>query len=668
MPRLAALSLALFMASCHREAGPSRPPTPEVAVAPVAAAGLQLDVRRMAADIGVLAADEFRGRYTLSPDLQRAAEFLVRRYGELGLQPCGPGFAVDFPLRTGARLSSPARLELVRGKRATAMTEAEFVVLPQSGSGVVQGELVFVGYAAVSEPAEMDTKADGEATKKEDTRGASGSAAGGNAVDGSVSASAPAYDDLAGIDVKGKVALVLLEAPGRPDPMAMFTRMREESEAFATVAAPLKAAKDVAGLKKLHAEARGRLLAMVEAYVPASATASVWPLPEDVLAVEYDLNKVASGLMRAAAKLPGPQFGFSAGSVKAKVERLVKAGAVGVIVVRGPRSFLSAGEREADELPTLASAAGGRLPGEPLAVPVVQMKWKRAEQLLGKPKLSKLQAQIDAEKRPHSRALGLTVSLAVAVEPVTIAVPNVLASLSGGDLKQEIVMIGAHYDHIGVEGLGQCGAAGDDKICNGADDNASGTAMVLELARAWKQSGRTPRRTIVFTHFAGEELGVLGSKALAEALPFGDARVVAMVNLDMVGRLGPKGLAIGGLGSSDAWMPLLDKLGSAGLEILYEGSVATRSDHASFYRKDIPVLFFFTGVHSDYHRPGDHADKINLVGMTAIGEIVGGVMLALGDGLAVPWKPAGPQGGLSQGLPGSDPKTVIKRVKAADAS
>jgi Zn-dependent M28 family amino/carboxypeptidase len=157
---------------------------------------------------------------------------------------------------------------------------------------------------------------------------------------------------------------------------------------------------------------------------------------------------------------------------------------------------------------------------------------------------------------------------------------------------------------------------------------------------------------------------VLGSKALAEAPPFELKRVVAMVNLDMVGRLGPKGLAIGGLASSEAWMPVLEKVGSAGIEILYEGSVATRSDHASFYRKDIPVLFFFTGVHADYHRPGDHADKINLAGMTAIGTIVGGVMEALGDGLAVPWRPAGPQGGLSQGLPGSDPATVVKRVKA----
>jgi len=94
--------------------------------------------------------------------------------------------------------------------------------------------------------------------------------------------------------------------------------------------------------------------------------------------------------------------------------------------------------------------------------------------------------------------------------------------------------------------------------------------------------------------------------------------------------------------------------------------VATRSDHASFYRKDIPVLFFFTGMHSDYHRPGDHTDKLNLPAMGSIGQIVGGVALALGDGLAMPWKPPGANGGLSQGLPGSDPSTVLKRVKARD--
>ena len=604
----------------------------------------------MAADIELLASDAFNGRYTLSPDLARAADVLARRYAELGLTPVGPGFTLDFPLTTGARLTAPPTVVLHRGRRTTSVTADEFVALPQSGSGSVRGPLVFVGYAARSE-------AEPASSKEEKPEAAA--------------AATPMYDDLAGVDVKGKVALVLLEAPGRPDPLVLFKHMQQEAQQFAEAAAPLRAAKDAAGLTKLHADARARLVTLLRPFLPQAAPDAVWPLPTDVLTVEYDLQKLIGALMREAAALPGPRFGVGEGSLKGKVERLAQAGAVGVIAVRGPRSFVAADDREADALPTLTAGSG--VVGEPFALPVVQMKWKSVDRLLGKRTLSRLQEQIDAEKRPRSGPLpGLELELAVALEPVRTQVPNVLASLPGGDLAREIVLIGAHYDHIGAVGLGQCAEARSgavvDAICNGADDNASGTAMVLELARAWKQSGRPPRRTVVFVNFAGEELGVLGSKALAEAPPFDLKRVVAMVNLDMVGRLGPKGLAIGGLGSSPAWMPLLDELGAAGMSVLYEASVATRSDHASFYRKDIPVLFFFTGVHSDYHRPGDHADKINLAGMTAIGQIVGGVMLALGDGYAVPWQPPGPGGGLSQGLPGQDPKTVVKRVKAGEAA
>ncbi|MBA3546670.1 MAG: M20/M25/M40 family metallo-hydrolase, partial [Nannocystis sp.] len=611
------------------------------AATPARPQALALDTGRMAADIGFLADDDFHGRYTLSPDLRRAAEFLAQRYGELGLVPIGSSFAIDFPLRTGARLTQAPGLELRRGKKTTSIAVDQFVALPQSGSGTVRGELVFVGYAARSELEEKDGK----------------------------TAAAPAYDDLAGVDLQGKVALVLLEAPGRPDPMVLFKRLQQDAQQFSDAAAPLKAAADLAGLRKLHEGARLRLTAMLESFLPPENLAKVWPLPEDPLTLEFDLQKIVGGLMREAANLPGPRFGMAEGGLKTKVERLAKAGAIGVIAVRGPRSFVSPEERDADALPTLDGGAG--VLGEALPIPVVQIKWKSADKLLGKRKLSRLQEEIDRARVPRSGPLpGLELALSVAIEPVQTLVPNVLASLPGSDRAQEIVLIGAHYDHIGQQGLGQCSEARSDKavdgICNGADDNASGTAMVLELARAYKQSGRAPQRTIVFVNFAGEELGVLGSKALAEAPPFDLKRVVAMVNLDMVGRLGPKGLAIGGLGSSDAWMPLLDQVGTAGLEILYESSVATRSDHASFYRKDIPVLFFFTGVHSDYHRPGDHTDKINLVGMGAIGQIVGGVTMALGDGLAVPWKPAGERAVLSQGLPGSDPATVVKRVKASD--
>ena len=631
------------VAGCTRP-GPASAPVRRPESAPTAAKpeAIALDAGRMATDIGYLASDDFHGRYTLSPDLRRAADFLAQRYSELGLVPLGSSFAVDFPLRTGARLAQAPVLELWRGKKATSLATDEFVALPQSGSGVVRGELVFVGYAARSELEEKDGKTD----------------------------AAPAYDDLAGVDLQGKVALVLLEAPGRPDPMVLFKRLQQEAQQFGEAATPLKTAADLAGLRKLHAGARARLTALLQAFLPPESLAKVWPLPEDPLTLEYDLQMIIGALMREAAKLPGPRFGMGEGGLKTKVERLARAGAVGVVAVRGPRSFITPEEREADALPQLEGGTG--VLGEPLALPVVQVKWKSVDKLLGKRALSKLQEEIHLARAPRSGPLpGVTLALSVAIEPVQTMVPNVLASLPGSDRAQEIVLIGAHYDHIGQAGLGQCSEARSgevvDDICNGADDNASGTAMVLELARAYKHSGRAPQRTIVFVNFAGEELGVLGSKALAEAPPFDLKRVVAMVNLDMVGRLGPKGLAIGGLGSSDAWMPLLDQVGTAGLEILYESSVATRSDHASFYRKDIPVLFFFTGVHSDYHRPGDHSDKINLVGMAAIGQIVGGVAQALGDGLPVPWKPAGPDGGiLSQGLPGSDPSTVVKRVKAVN--
>lgn len=641
--RVGLAGLVLGPGGCARP-GPAgaQAPTgePVPASAPVRSQAISLDVARMAADIRYLAADDFRGRYTLSPDLRRAADFLVQRYSELGLVPAGSSFTVDFPLRTGARLTQAPVLELRRGRTTTAIAADEFAALPQSGSGTARGELVFVGYAARSELEEKDGQ----------------------------TASAPAYDDLAGVDLRGKVALVLLEAPGRPDPMVLFKRLQQEAQQFGEAAAPLKAAADLAGLRKLHEQARSRLVAMLQSFLPAASLTKLWPAPEDLLSLEYDLQTIVGGLMREAASLPGPRFGMGEGGLKTKVERLAKAGAIGVVAVRGPRSFIAPEEREADALPPLEGDT--RVLGEPLPLPVVQVKWKSVDRLLGKRKLSRLQEEIDLGRAPRSGPTGVEMTLSVALEPVETQVPNVLASLPGSERAQEIVLIGAHYDHIGHGGLGQCGEArkGEvvDDICNGADDNASGTAMVLELARAFKQRGRAPQRTLIFVNFAGEELGVLGSQALAEAPPFDLKRVVAMINLDMVGRLGPKGLAIGGLGSSDAWLPLLDEVGTAGLEILYEGSVATRSDHASFYRKDIPVLFFFTGVHSDYHRPGDHADKINLAGMGAIGQIVGGVTLALGEGRAVPWRPAGPQGGLSQGLPGSDPATVLKRVKAID--
>jgi Zn-dependent M28 family amino/carboxypeptidase len=245
-------------------------------------------------------------------------------------------------------------------------------------------------------------------------------------------------------------------------------------------------------------------------------------------------------------------------------------------------------------------------------------------------------------------------------------VPNVVGVLPGKT--DEIILLGAHFDHIGNDETGQCSKVVRkqvaDGICNGADDNASGTAMLLELAHAYKRLGVQPQRTIVFAHFSGEELGLLGSKALSADPRFPLDKVVAMVNLDMVGRLGSKGLAIGGIHTSDAWMPLLDELGNQGMEILYEGATTTRSDHAWFFRKQIPVLFFFTGLHGDYHRAGDHSDAISKDGIAAIGQLVAELVWELAGEREIRWTTPPEGGGIGRGLPGSDPATVIKRVDA----
>ena len=205
----------------------------------------------------------------------------------------------------------------------------------------------------------------------------------------------------------------------------------------------------------------------------------------------------------------------------------------------------------------------------------------------------------------------------------------------------------------------------EDTICNGADDNASGTAVVMEVARAIAAAGPSTARTIVFAHFAGEETGLHGSRALAEsppdAPPFDEGRVVAMINLDMVGRLSDAGLSIGGLGSSGAWLDIFGTIDHRDLPIVFERSITSRSDHANFYRNKIPVLFFFTGIHGDYHRTSDEANKINRGGVTRIASLVLDVVLAAADGRDMPFaEPLNRDEGLTSDLPGENPETSTR--------
>lgn len=176
------------------------------------------------------------------------------------------------------------------------------------------------------------------------------------------------------------------------------------------------------------------------------------------------------------------------------------------------------------------------------------------------------------------------------------------------------IVIGAHYDHLGHGEDGNALGPKENAIYNGADDNASGTAALIELSKLLPAS-KLKNNNYLFIAFSGEELGLFGSKYFTENPTIDLSRVNYMINMDMVGRLNDSArITLGGYGTSPYWGELFSSLKEKNLSVKFDSSGTGPSDHTSFYRKGIPVLFFFTGTHSDYHKPGDDADKINYAG------------------------------------------------------
>jgi hypothetical protein len=203
---------------------------------------------------------------------------------------------------------------------------------------------------------------------------------------------------------------------------------------------------------------------------------------------------------------------------------------------------------------------------------------------------------------------------------------NVLAAVEGsGELAQEWIVIGAHYDHIGYRGL----STEDQGPNNGADDNGSGTVMVLEMARVFKSyvdaggMGSRSRRSVLFAAFGAEEQGLLGScnyVHVAPAVPLDHTR--AMMNFDMVGRLRENTVYISGDETSSRWLPMVTNSNQSDLSLAITAPSCTGcTDHACFWQAGVPFVGFFTGLHDEYHRPEDDADLINYPGMVRIGEL-----------------------------------------------
>jgi hypothetical protein len=242
--------------------------------------------------------------------------------------------------------------------------------------------------------------------------------------------------------------------------------------------------------------------------------------------------------------------------------------------------------------------------------------------------LAEVQRAIDQARKPQSFEIpGSKIRVVSDVRPIRKTIRNVLAALPGSDssLKDEWVIIGGHYDHLGLGDRNSMSQADVGKIHHGADDNASGTAGVLELARMASQNPQAFKRSLLFMTFAGEENGLFGSSHFVNNPTMPLSAITAMINMDMIGRLSGRRLAVMGVGTAPEFRAWIDEANKPlGLEIALSSGGHEGSDHLSFDGKRIPTLFFFSGLHSDYHRPTDTVEKIDAKGAVQVLSLVAG--------------------------------------------
>jgi hypothetical protein len=438
-----------------------------------------------------LASDKLKGRGTGTPELEKAAGYLAARFKKLGIPPAaGNSYYQRFSVTTSASLGKGNNLDYSLGgaKKVVLPLGQEYNPLNSSASGTISGPVVFVGYG-ITAP-EYD------------------------------------YDDYAGVDVKGKIVMMLRHEPQEFDEKSKFA------------------------------------------------------------------GKVYTQHMQAPIKAANAKF----------------HGAKALILVNDAPNHPS----DPDQVDKFSRNAGTNKSD----LPFIQLRAETAEKWLaaggGPSSLKAWIAAVDKDLKPASRELpNLTVDLQTEVKREERSVPNVCAYIRGES--DEYVVLGAHFDHLG---MGEFSSMAPDlagkAIHHGADDNASGTAGLMELA-AWFAGQPKPKRGILFLAFSGEELGLVGSSYYVNnpVLPLDKA--VAMINMDMIGRIKDGRVFVGGAGTGDSFAALLDTVKSKSslkLDMSEQGGYGS-SDHFSFTTKQVPVLFFFSGLHSDYHKPSDTWEKID---------------------------------------------------------
>mgnify|MGYP000857337883 FL=1 len=313
-------------------------------------------------------------------------------------------------------------------------------------------------------------------------------------------------------------------------------------------------------------------------------------------------------------------------SYRVKANTAKEKGAAGIIFVNPPHP-----KNEADELMELRF--DGAMGIDELAA--FQVKKDVIEELLsfkGKD-FADIQKGIDDSKTPNSFSLDSEkVKLSTETKYVHNKGRNVAAILEGSDpiLKNEYIVIGGHYDHLGIDQLKTASMYKGDvpMIHNGADDNASGTTGVLEAAEKLAAKKAEIKRSIIFITFSGEEMGLLGSTYFTNNSPVELEAITSMLNMDMIGRLDSvNSLTVIGTGTSSIWKDLLNKENKYAFQLGMNDAGSGGSDHQSFTNKNIPVLFFFTGTHTDYHKPSDDYDKINFDGLRKVAELASDIAL-----------------------------------------
>jgi len=477
-----------------------------LAAAPAAADAPSDLAKRFETDVKVLASDDMEGRGLGTKGIEKAADWIDARLKAEGLKPAfGNSYRQPFKVKTGVALA--------KGNSLKGVADSDWTPLGFTSSGSFKGEAVFVGYG--------------------------------------ITAPSLGYDELANVDLKGKVAVMLRYEPQEKDDASIFDGRR----------------------------------------------------PSRWSALRY------------------------------KVLQARERGAAAVVFVTGPLQ-----DEGKDKLPALANDG----PESPSGIPVLQVKASVAQKWLDRAgiKLEQFQKDVDRDLKPRSQVLkGLTIAGKVNVTNTWSETSNLAGVLPGkGALADQIVVVGAHYDHLGYGGEGSM-RPNVHAIHNGADDNASGDVSVLlaaEKAQALLKDA-TNARTLVVMLFSGEESGLAGSSYFTEHAPFPLEKIVSMVNLDMVGHLRDDTLIAMGSDSAPEWKSVLDRAAPFGnLKINAHGDGYGPSDQTAFYARHIPVIFFFTGSHDRYHTPDDKADTLDFAGTARVIEVTTRVLSELATDAQAP--------------------------------